>query len=83
MTTNMKIVLDRLRAASESTFTDAAGNEWGTVYLDNAIPDGMDKHVFAGTLSALEKVGLYEPCRTGDVYDGVFGDVRLTEGTEP
>lgn len=51
--------------------TASAG--WGTVYLDNAIPTGMNAYQFAGYLSALERVGLYRPDE-----DGFFGYVKQT-----
>lgn len=41
----------------------------GCVYLDNAKPDTITKHQFAGVLSSLEKKGLYRP------HDGFFGFV--------
>jgi hypothetical protein len=65
-------VLEMLRVSSESTRTDADGTEWGTVYLDNAIPNGWSKHQFAGHLSDLKKQGLYLP-----TFYPEFGEVKL------
>ena len=45
----------------------------GCVYLDNAKPDTITKHQFAGVLSSLEQKGLYKP------HDGFFGFVTTEE----
>lgn len=66
------IVLNALRNSSESTCTEADGTVWGTVYLDNAIPDDWSKHKFAGHLSDLKKRGLYRPTHYPE-----FGEVKL------
>lgn len=60
-----------LSASSESTCTEGP-NTWGMVYLDNTRPDGFSRHVFAGLLSSLERLGFYR--KTGDRY---FGEVLL------
>jgi hypothetical protein len=64
-------ILANLRKSVESTETRADG-EWGSVYLDNARPDGVSNRSFAGYLSALENAGLYES--QGDDF---FGLVKL------
>lgn len=61
-----------LRSNHESTSTDAAGT-WGMVYLENARPESVNPHVFAGLLSSLTRLGYYRQC------DGYFGEVLLTE----
>ena len=66
-------ILASLRKNVERWETHADGSKWGCVYLDNAIPDGMSFHAFAGYLSALKKQGLYRP----EDDDGCFGLVRL------
>jgi len=42
------------------------------VYLDNARPNGMSRHKFAGHLSALKAEGLYFP-----THDICFGEVKM------
>lgn len=66
------IVLNALRAAKEAIDVDADGTRWGMVYLDNARPDGMSRHQFAGYLSVLKAEGLYVP-----TYDPAFGQVKM------
>lgn len=61
-----KEVLNALRANVES------GGEWGSVYLDNAHPAGMNDKQFRACLAVLSKAGLYR------VVDGyAFGDVKM------
>jgi len=64
-------VLASLRANVEGRMT-RNGQEWGQVYLDNAKPDGMNRHQFAGYLSALTERGLYKA-----QGDDCFGDVLI------
>ncbi|MEY5060829.1 MAG: hypothetical protein RIS45_750 [Planctomycetota bacterium] len=64
-------VLELLRVNSESTEVHD-GEEWGMVYLDNAIPHGWSKHRFAGHLSDLKSNGLYRPTAYSE-----FGEVKL------
>lgn len=64
-------VLEMLRVNSESTEV-YDGEEWGMVYLDNAIPRGWSKHQFAGHLSDLKANGLYRPTAYSE-----FGEVKL------
>jgi len=52
--------------------TDADGNEWAQIYLDNAIPTGMSRRSFAGYLRALQRAGLYKT-----QGDDCFGMVRI------
>jgi hypothetical protein len=66
------IVLEELRANSESIRTGADGTVWGMVYLDNAIPAKWSRHKFAGHLSYLKANGLYRP-----TSDSHFGEVKL------
>lgn len=67
-------LLTRLRAEAESP----RGNGFRGVYLDNARPEGMSKHVWTGLLSALEGAGLYRP-ETDPEYRGFWGDVKLAD----
>lgn len=61
-------ILQTLRANAEG----APFNGWCMVYLDNAIPAGMNRHAFAGFLSALTATGDYRP------VDGfAFGEVKV------
>ncbi len=66
-------ILANLRSNYESSSAHADGSEWGSVYLDNAKPNEMSAHVFAGHLSALKESGVYR--QTGS--NGAFGDVLL------
>jgi hypothetical protein len=71
-----RVVLDALRRHVESGGAfDAAGREWGQVYLDNAFADlrGWKRSTFAGYLSSLSVKGFY---RTQG--DDAFGDVLLS-----
>lgn len=49
---------------------------WGAVYLDNARHPDMRRHVWAGTLSALEAAGLYRP-EVDRENRGIWGHVKL------
>ena len=63
----VELVLENLRKYIESDY-DA---NFGTVYLDNARPKGVNDKQFRACLSALSKKGLYKP------IDGLaFGAVR-------
>jgi len=64
-------VLEMLRVNSEAVDV-YDGEEWGTVYLDNAIPHGWSRHQFAGHLSDLKANGLYRPTAFKE-----FGEVKL------
>ena len=72
LSTTAKLLLVTMRACVENENT-RDGVTWGTVYLDNARPDEMSAHEFAGYLSALERAGYYQP--EGDDF---FGYVKLT-----
>ena len=74
MTENMKIALAALRSYQESTPVEG----WGTVYLDNAIPSDWSGRKWAGTLSSLAKVGLYEEIDDPD-FKGDFGNVKMED----
>ena len=68
-------ILKALSAHTEGDVReDVSGNKWQYVYLDNARPDGMSAHSFAGYLSALEAAGLYI-----SYGDDCFGQVRIQE----
>ena len=67
-----KLILVSMRACVEREFT-IDDIKWGLVYLDNARPDEMSAHEFAGYLSALERAGYYQP-----EGDDCFGYVKLT-----
>jgi hypothetical protein len=60
-------VLESLRKHVENS-----QDGWGTVYLDNAKPDGMSSKSFRAYLSQLSKAGLYKP---EDEF--AFGSVKL------
>ena len=61
-------VLTALRQASESD----DGDGWRSVYLDNAIPEGMSNKSFRSYLAKLSQHGLYR------VIDGyAFGSVKM------
>lgn len=62
-------VLLALRAHGESEIL-IKDKVWTSVYLDNAKPENITSHQFAGVLSSLEKKGLYE-----SAHDGYFGYV--------
>ena len=64
-------VLAALRAAAETTY-ETNGEQWGSVYLDNAGVEGMSAKSFDGVLGSLTTKGLYEA-----ESDGIFGSVRL------
>lgn len=65
-------ILNSLRNYGESTTTEANGDVWTSVYLDNVRPNNMSANQFAGYLSALQSAGLYRP------LDGAyFGEVKL------
>ncbi len=71
--TTSETILQSLRDNVEGCAeTQADGSDFKQVYLDNAIPDGMNRHQFAGHLSSLEKQGLYK-----SQGDGSFGMVRI------
>ncbi len=73
MNNTSDIILQSLRHSVEGcTETLADGSVFKQVYLDNAIPGGMNRHQFAGYLSSLEKQGLYK-----SQGDGSFGMVRI------
>lgn len=65
-------ILAALRSAAESYSRDIDNVRWGMVYLDNARPNGVSRHQFAGYLSALKAEGLYAP-----TCDPAFGEVRI------
>lgn len=70
---NAETVLQALRSNTEGlTATNPDGSVFRQVYLDNAIPEGMPRHQFAGFLSALEGQGLYI-----SQEDGAFGMVKV------
>lgn len=72
MTNNEIKVLAALRANIEAyEYDDQA---WGSVYLDNARPDGMSNRSFAGILSSLCAKGFY---RSQD--DDCFGYVKMSD----
>jgi len=50
------------------------GTMWMSVYLDNACPNDMSHHAFAGYLSQLTALGLYKR-----IHGTAFGDVKLTQ----
>ena len=52
-------LLEALRNSGEAQETDANGDVWDSVYLDNVRLNGVSSHAFAGYLSALEKAGVY------------------------
>lgn len=61
-------VLDALRAHIEH---NERGEEWGTVYLDNAKPADMSVKSFRSFLASLSQAGLYR------VVDGyAWGSVK-------
>jgi hypothetical protein len=66
------IVLQALRDNYESTMTFADGVKWGSVYLDNARPEGMSDKSFRSCLSSLSAAGQYKP-----QGDDCFGYVKL------
>jgi len=63
-----------LKALIENTegITVENGVEWGTVYLDNAAPEGWSRHKLAGHLSDLKSKGFYRPTHYTE-----FGLVKL------
>jgi hypothetical protein len=61
LSANASAILKALRENAESETTDKAGRTWHSVYIDNARPSGMNVHMFAGYLSALEAAGYYRP----------------------
>lgn len=68
-------ILAELRRISEGGVeTDAQGNQWRDVYLDNAFAFGLTRSAFAGHLSALEGAGLYRK-----YGDDCFGKVRIND----
>ncbi len=71
MNANTEAILVKARKHVESRSTEGDGKVWGSFYLDSARPSGMNKHAFAGHLSALEASGLYRQ------MDGFFGEVLL------
>jgi hypothetical protein len=72
ITTEAAAIYEALLCNTEGGMTKKTdGSQWGTVYLDNAIPAGMNRHSFAGYLSALERAGLYK-----SYEDDCFGEVR-------
>jgi hypothetical protein len=66
------LILTALRKAAENYSIDMDGVRWGMVYLDNARPNGMSRHQFAGHLSALTDKDLYAP-----TSDRCFGEVKM------
>jgi hypothetical protein len=72
MNDKTQTILAALRSAVESIETEGDHGRWGSVYLDNIIPNGMSRHSFAGHLSALQSYGLYR-----SQGDDCFGLVRL------
>ena len=68
MTTNMQHFLTKLRQNVESVELRNNGEKWGEVYLPNV----GDTRRFAGTLSALAEVSMYEK------IDSDFGLVRIS-----
>jgi len=66
-----KLILVSMRACVEREFT-IDDIKWGLVYLDNARPDEMSAHEFAGYLSALTNADLY--C---SLSDDCFGWVKI------
>lgn len=70
LTPDSYLVLCNLRKYTESSYTEANGAEWGSVYLDNARPNGWPAHKFAAHLSDLSAKGFYRP-----QDDRWFGDV--------
>jgi len=72
LSTTAKLLLVTMRACVENENT-RDGVTWGTVYLDNARPDEMSAHEFAGYLSALTNADLYH-----SLNDDCFGLVKLT-----
>lgn len=70
--THSDLILTSLRKAAESFSRDIDNVRWGMVYLENARPNGMSRHKFAGHLSALKAEGLYVP-----TYDASFGEVKM------
>lgn len=67
-------ILKNLRRSVEGAELSADGKIWGSVYLDNAVPEGMSKPSFAGHLGALAEAGFYRP-----QGDGCFGLVLIEE----
>lgn len=66
--TNAEQVLSALRNNSEG----CTENGWKDIYLDNAIPTGMNDKVFRAALATLSKQGLYK------VVDGyAWGRVKM------
>lgn len=65
-------VLNALRKSQEGITVKADKTVWGMVYLDNARPNGMTAHSFAGYLSALDRAGLYKTASDND-----FGSVLM------
>ena len=75
MTPKQAQVLTALRNNWESTST-INDEKWGSVYLDNARPDGMSNRTFGAVLGSLAKAGVYKHMQ--DDRGGVFfGLVKL------
>ena len=70
-------VLEALRNNYEGCVSGEAGDEWGTVYLDNAHVHGIGPRAFAAILGSLTKKGLYR----ADPFDDYFGAVLLDPAT--
>jgi hypothetical protein len=66
------LILTALRKKAESFSRDSDNVRWGMVYLDNARPNDMSRHKFAGHLSALTDRDLYAP-----TSDRCFGEVKM------
>jgi hypothetical protein len=74
MTNNMKQVYDKLIENVESESVHKDGSVWGGMFLPNV---GNTRQL-AGTLSALQKIGLYAPYSGGDRnYEKVWGYVKM------